>query len=75
MARYRRTTSRRTTRYAAPRRRTYRAARRPARRVTRRRASPRAQKLVIQLVGLPAGAMVSTATLGKKSGRPVRARY
>lgn len=52
---------------------TYRAPRK--RKTTRKRASPRAQRLVIQLVGLPAGAMVSTATLGKKSGRPVRARY
>jgi hypothetical protein len=73
MARYRRRT---TTRYAAPRRRTARSAMgKPRRRATRRRASPRAQRLVIQLVGLPAGSMVSTATLGKKSGRPVRARY
>lgn len=70
MARYRR----RTTRYAAPRRRTT-TRRRATRRVARRRASPRAQRLVIQLVGLPGGSMVSTATLGKKSGRPVRARY
>lgn len=61
----RRRVTRRTSTYKAPRKR----------KSTRKRASPRAQRLVIQLVGLPAGAMVSTATLGKKSGRPVRARY
>lgn len=44
-------------------------------RATRRRAAPRAQKIVVQIVGLPAGSQVSTATLGKKSGRPVRARF
>jgi len=60
---------------------TYRTARRSTRRraaprrASRRRAAPRGQKIVIQLVGAPTGTMVSTATLGKKSGRPVRARF
>lgn len=71
MAYTRRRTTRRTTRYTA---------RRPAR---RRATSPRrqnrkrngGQRVVIQIVGLPAGSQVSTATLGKKSGRPVRARF
>lgn len=71
MARRRSYTRRASSRYTrrAP------ARRRAARPRARRRAPSRTQRLVIQLVGLPGGAMVSTATLGKKSGRPVRARY
>lgn len=71
MARYRRTT-RRTTRSTGRRSTRRRAA---PRRASRRRAAPRAQRIQIQIVGLPTGSQVSTATLGKKSGRPVRARF
>lgn len=39
------------------------------------RAAPRAQTLVIKIVGAGNGVATSTATLGKKSGRPVYARF
>lgn len=41
----------------------------------KRRAAPRAQTLVIKIVGAGGGVQTSTATLGKKSGRPVYARF
>lgn len=41
----------------------------------RRKAAPRAQTLVIKIVGAGSGVQTSTATLGKKSGRPVYARF
>lgn len=64
---YKRKTYRKTYRRSAPKKRkTYKS---------KRRAAPRSQKLVIQIAGLPTGSMVSTATLGKKSGRPVYARF
>lgn len=59
----------------AKRRKTYSKRKTYTKRPSRRRAAPRAQKIVVQIVGLPAGSQVSTATLGKKSGRPVRARF
>lgn len=53
--------------------------RKPAKRKTYskrgRKAAPRAKVLEIRIVNAAPGTMVSTATLGKKSGRPVRARY
>lgn len=45
-------------------------------RMRRRRVSRRAsQRIVIQVVGGPGGVLTSPATLGKKSARPVRARF
>lgn len=41
----------------------------------KRKAAPRAQTLVIKIVGATNGVATSTATLGKKSGRPVYARF
>lgn len=40
-----------------------------------RKAAPRAQTLVIKIVGGGNGVATSTATLGKKAGRPVYARF
>lgn len=53
------------------------AKKRPAKRrkATKRRASPRVQRLEIRIVGVGPGVTASTATLGKKSGRPLYARF
>lgn len=57
-------------------RKTY-AKKRPVKRrkATKRRAMPRAQRLEIRIVGVAPGVTASTTTLGKKSGRPLYARF
>lgn len=50
-------------------------ARKSTRRKSTRRASPRVQRLEIRIVGVGPGVTASTAVLGKKSGRPVYARF
>lgn len=62
--------TRRTTRYAAPKRR------RTVRRKSTRRRSSGKKTIVIQLVTSPGGAPMSTGTLGKKAAVPLlRARF
>lgn len=57
----------RRSRYAAPRTR--------RRRTTRRTRRSGAQRIVIQVIGGPAGGVPISATAGKKGVRPLRARY
>lgn len=52
----------------------YSRTRRPVRR-RRRTARARTQKIVIQVVGGPAGVATSPISIGMKSARPVRRRF
>lgn len=67
MAYKKRRSVRKTSSYKKPAKRSYRP--------KRRSAAPREKRLVVTFVNAPPGTMVSTASLGSKSGRPVKRRY